>query len=257
MDFFYNLSYKKLQVRSDFLLFLFRNRYRKQLLSYKYAFEGKKGLEIGGPSDFFKTELLPVYEWAKEIDGCNFSNNTIWEGEIDTSQYRYFPNKSGKQYIMEGSDLSIIEDAQYDFLLSSHNLEHIANPLKALKEWIRVIKPGGFILLILPDKRYTFDHKRPDTTFSHLISDFESDVDEHDLTHLSEILALHDLRLDPGAGKDFNVFKKRGENNFEVRGLHHHVFSFDLLTQALRHYNLNVIAKNDVPPYHKIILAQK
>lgn len=257
MDFFYNLHYNSLQKRSDFLLFLFKNRYRDFLRNYKYAFEEKKGLEIGGPSSFFSSEILPIYEWAKQVDGCNFTNNTIWEGDIDTSQYRYFAGKTGRQYIMEGADLSEIEDEKYDFLLSSHNLEHIANPLKAMKEWIRVIKPGGFLLLVLPDKRFTFDRKRPDTTFSHILSDYENNIDEHDLTHLAEILELHDLKLDPGAGKDFNIFKKRCENNFEVRGLHHHVFSFDLMETSLQYFDLNVITKYDVPPYHKIILAQK
>jgi SAM-dependent methyltransferase len=257
MSNFYSYGLKKVELRTKLLLFLFKNRYQKFLADYRYAFDGKNGLEIGGPSDFFSSEILPIYEWAEKVDGCNFSNNTIWEGTIDTNRYNYFPEKSGRQYIMEGTDLSEIENDRYDFLLSSHNLEHIANPLKALKEWIRVIKPGGFILLILPDKRFTFDHNRPYTTFPHLLSDFESAKDEHDLTHLSEILELHDLKLDPGAGKDFNVFKKRCENNFEVRGLHHHVFSFDLLEKSLLHFNLNVISKYDVPPYHKIIIAQK
>lgn len=254
---FYSYGLTKVEQRTKLFLFLFKNRYKKFLSGFKYAFDGKTGLEIGGPSDFFSSEILPVYEWAEKVDGCNFSKNTIWEGSIDTDSYNYFPEKAGRQYIMEGTDLSEIQNDTYDFLLSSHNLEHIANPLRALKEWIRVIKPGGFILLILPDKRFTFDHNRPYTTFPHLLSDFESGIDEHDLTHLEEILALHDLNLDPGAGKDRNAFKKRGENNFEVRGLHHHVFSFDLLEKSVQHFHLKVIATYDVPPYHKIILAQK
>ena len=45
---------------------------------YKYFFEGKCGLEIGGPSSiFFNKNYLPVYKYAKKIDGCNFSNKTI------------------------------------------------------------------------------------------------------------------------------------------------------------------------------------
>jgi len=129
--------------------------------------------------------------------------------------------------------------------------------LKAIKEWVRVLKPGGFILLVLPDKRFTFDRKRPDTTFSHILSDFESKIGEDDLTHLSEILQLHDLKMDPGAGRDFEVFKKRCENNFVVRGLHQHVFSFDLLEESATYFKLSTICKYDVPPFHKIFLAQK
>jgi ubiquinone/menaquinone biosynthesis C-methylase UbiE len=152
----------------------------------------------------------------------------------------------GRQYILDGSHLDEIADEKYDFLLSSHNLEHIANPLKAVKEWVRVLKPGGFILLVLPDKRFTFDRNRPYTSFSHILSDFESNIGEDDLTHLSEILQLHDLKMDPGAGRDFEVFKKRCENNFEVRGLHQHVFSFDLLEESAAYFNLSAVCKYDV-----------
>jgi len=52
------------------------------------------------------------------------------------------------------------------------------------------------MLLILPDKRFTFDHKRAVTTFNDLIDDFVRDIDETDLTHLDEILSLHDLSMD-------------------------------------------------------------
>jgi SAM-dependent methyltransferase len=254
---FYKLSLDHVDTRTNILIFLFKNKYKKELFKTKSVFADKIGLEIGGPSTFFSSELFPIYEWAKLVDGCNFSANTIWEGNIDTTQYNYFPNKIGTQYILEGSDLNEIEDEKYDFVLSSHNLEHIANPLKAIQEWVRVLKPGGFLLLILPDKRFTFDHKRPYTAFSHLLDDFESNVGEDDLTHVPEILKLHDLRLDPGAGTDFGVFKRRCENNFEVRCLHQHIFSFEVLKEAMKYFNLNTISTHDVPPFHKIILAQK
>ncbi|MBE9598799.1 methyltransferase domain-containing protein [Pedobacter sp. MC2016-24] len=257
MNFFYDLGFNKVEWRTKILLLLFNKTYKKKLIEYKYAFADKIGLEIGGPSKFFSSEILPIYNWVERIDGCNFSKNTIWEGAIDGDQYKFHPDKSGKQYILDGSDLVEIEDKKYDFLLSCHNLEHIANPLKAIKEWVRVLKPGGFMLLILPDKRFTFDRNRPYTSFDHILSDFESNMGEDDLTHLEEILRLHDLIMDPGAGMDFEVFKERCEDNFAVRGLHQHVFSFDLLEEISSYFNLSTVLKYDVPPYHKIILARK
>ena len=257
MDPFYNFTRYRILARNRLLLLLFKKSYTKFLFNFKYAFREKYGLEIGGPSQLFAAGIFPVYEWALKIDGCNFSDNTLWEGLVDNNQYAYSPNKSGMQYIMDGSQLSEIEDEKYDFLLSSHNLEHIANPIKAIKEWVRVLKPGGFMLLVLPDKRFTFDHKRQYTSFTHLLTDFESNIGEDDLTHLSEILKFHDLKLDPGAGKDYDKFKKRGENNFEFRALHHHVFSGDLSKEVLTHFNLNTIFQCAIPPHHQIILGQK
>jgi SAM-dependent methyltransferase len=46
------------------------------------------------------------------------------------------------------------EDGKYDFVFSSHCLEHIWLPQKALKEWLRILKPEGFLVLFLPHKYF-------------------------------------------------------------------------------------------------------
>lgn len=42
------------------------------------------------------------------------------------------------------------EDQSFDRLIATHVLEHIPDPVVALREWNRVVKPGGLISLILP-----------------------------------------------------------------------------------------------------------
>ena len=44
------------------------------------------------------------------------------------------------------------DDSSQDFVFSSHLLEHIEDYASALKEWWRVIKPGGHLVLYLPHK---------------------------------------------------------------------------------------------------------
>jgi SAM-dependent methyltransferase len=180
----------------------------------------------------------------------------VWEGSIHDGKYNFQDGKSGHQYICEGSSLSFSEDARYDLLLSSHSLEHHANVLGTLKEWMRVVKPGGLLLIVVPEKRYTFDHKRQYTDFEHFIEDERNGVDERDLTHLDEILQLHDLSLDPGAS-DREFFKNRALQNFENRCLHHHVFNFENLGRIAEHLGLEVIASQFVPPFHNIIFLRK
>jgi len=144
----------------------------------------------------------------------------------------------------------------YDFLLSSHTIEHIANPIKALREWVRVVKTGGTLVLIVPHHDNLFDHRRPITTLEHLIEDFEQNTGEDDLTHLPEILAFHDLSRDPGAG-DRAAFEARSRKNLENRCLHHHVFDTELVVRLLDVVGLQVKAVEPFLPYHILAVAEK
>jgi predicted SAM-dependent methyltransferase len=228
---------------------------KKKDLYLKY-FTEKKGIEIGGPSVVFSKEI-PIYQVIDSLDGCNFSTQTIWEGTIvEGENFNFFENKKGHQYICEASNLDTIPSEKYDFLIASHCLEHCANTLKTVEEWLRVIKKGGAILLILPDKRFTFDNKRSVTSFKHLKDDLNKDIDEKDHTHLTEILELHDLKMDLAAGTK-EQFKERSLDNYQNRGLHHHVFDFKLLKKVYNHFDIKIINTAFAKPYHQIILGIK
>src|SRR4030066_877772 len=154
---------------------------------------GKNGIEIGGPSQIFSANgLFPVYPIAGNLDNCNFGGVTVWEGDIKEGQtFRFDRNKpAGRQYVVEATAMECIPSSNYDFVLSSHVLEHTANPILALSEWARLLKDQGLLVLLLPHKEGTFDHRRPVTTLQHLIADFDAGMAEDDLTHMPEIMAL-------------------------------------------------------------------
>jgi len=218
----------------------------------------KRGIEIGGPTGIFKDKsILPIYPVVGHLDGCNYSNSTIWEGLLKEGwTYNYQRNKTpGYQYVCEAVDLGSIGQESYDFVLSSHCIEHIANPLKAISEWKRILKNNGLMLLIVPHKDKTFDHNRPITSLSHLIEDLKNDVQEDDLTHLPEILELHDLVQDSGVS-DFTSFKKRSQDNYLNRCLHHHVFDTQLVIDMLKYTELIIITSDFVPPHNIVVLAK-
>ncbi|MGO8856268.1 MAG: class I SAM-dependent methyltransferase [Steroidobacteraceae bacterium] len=207
---------------------------------YQSVVRGRHGIEIGGPSKLFRSRL-PLYPVINHLDGVNFSHRTIWEGDCKSGRhFRYYGERMGQQFIADATDLSPLASESYDFVLSSNCLEHVANPLKALAEWRRVLRQGGALVLVLPNQVTNFDHRRPVTAFSHLLDDLHRDVDEADLTHLDEILALHDLSLDPPAGTLEN-FKARSLENFKNRALHHHVFDLPLIDQVLLHAGFEVL----------------
>lgn len=49
-----------------------------------------------------------------------------------------------------GGDAMALPEGSYDYVFSSHCLEHLANPVAALEHWISRIKPGGVLFLYLP-----------------------------------------------------------------------------------------------------------
>jgi SAM-dependent methyltransferase len=52
----------------------------------------------------------------------------------------------------DGALLEGVEDEIYDFVHSSHSLEHMSDPRVAMANWIRVLKKGGHMVLLLPDE---------------------------------------------------------------------------------------------------------
>jgi SAM-dependent methyltransferase len=198
----------------------------------------RHGLEIGGPSGIF-VDVVPVYRIAGALDGANFADDTMWEGRIvaGASTFRFDGDRRGTQFVHEATALDTVPAQRYDFVISSNCLEHVANPIKALREWMRVIVPGGHLLLVLPRKESNFDHRRPITAFEHLLEDFERDVDEHDMTHLEQIVELHDFERDPPA-RNPEFFRTRSADNFRNRGLHHHVFDEALIARLFAHLGI-------------------
>ena len=212
------------------------------------------GLEIGGPSSIFCTKkLIPVYDRCQRIDSCNCSSQTIWS---KTANSHPFGPAMGKTFVAEACDISIVPEDTYGFVLASHVLEHIANPLRALNEWKRLLIPGGVLLVIVPDKRATFDHRRSFTSFDHIASDVQANTAEDDLRHLDEILAQHDLGLDPEAGTR-EQFRERCLRNSTVRAIHHHVFSPEVLVLMFDSLHMRVMNLAIERPYHIIVFAQK
>jgi SAM-dependent methyltransferase len=52
----------------------------------------------------------------------------------------------------DAQDMATISDSYFDFVHSSHCLEHLRDPLTALNNWLRILKPGGHLVCLLPDE---------------------------------------------------------------------------------------------------------
>ena len=79
---------------------------------------------------------------------------------------------SVRNWDMKDGDAQLMESAAddwYDFVHSSHCLEHMRDPAIAIENWIRILKPDGFLVVTIPEwemyekknwpSRYNGDHK--------------------------------------------------------------------------------------------------
>ena len=210
----------------------------------------KIGLEVGGPS--FHTFGADLYPLCPHLDNLVFSQDTVWHQT--TTGYQVLQRVVGVQHIGEASDTKLPTHS-YDYVLGSHCLEHTANALQTLKEWERLVKPGGWIVVVLPWKHATFDHRRPYTTLQHLREDLVNRVDERDTTHIEDILKHHDFQRDPPA-RDVEFMRQRSEKNIQNRCLHHHVFSQSLLFEIAEELGYRVIEMVALREYDLVCIYQ-
>ena len=75
--------------------------------------------------------------------------------------------------LCEADQLTPIAKASQDFVVCNHVLEHMRDPIGALDEWLRVLRPGGALYVAIPDHRNPLDRLRALTTFEHLVRDHE------------------------------------------------------------------------------------
>jgi SAM-dependent methyltransferase len=108
-----------------------------------------KGIDIGGKPDplILYKELFPLIEDVR-----------TWDLEDGNAQF-----------------LHGVDDEQFDFVHSSHCLEHLVNPVEGLKNWFRALRPNGYLVFTVPDEdlyeqgefpsAFNADHKWTFTVF--------------------------------------------------------------------------------------------
>lgn len=119
--------------------------------------DGLRGLEIGASAhNAFGLNTL-------NVDYTDENNTAFKKEEIqNTGSFAHV------DIVSPGDDLPF-KDNFWDFVISSHVIEHFYDPVKTVQEWLRVIKPGGYVYIIAPHKERTFDKDRPRTTLAEII----------------------------------------------------------------------------------------
>lgn len=157
----------------------------------------------------------------------------------------YANEPTNAQYFGEATELPFADES-LDYVASSHVLEHTANPVKALCEWYRVLKPGGVVYMVVPDKEFTFDFSREPTDSAHMIDDYLNDVDDTDPTHIDDfVYGIDWSEFSPGDSPE-EALEKRDElaqsyrlatSRKDITNIHFHVFTKDSLLDLIQTIN--------------------
>ncbi|HQN16668.1 MAG TPA: methyltransferase domain-containing protein [Bacteroidales bacterium] len=149
-------------------------------LAHKYL-DGLNGIEIGGSAH------NPFGLNTKNVDYSDDMTTVFKLAEI-----RLCGEALPVDIVAYGDNLPL-DDNSVDFVISSHVIEHIFDPIKALGEWARVVRPGGYILTIAPITEFVPGENRPTTSFDELLKRNAGIILE------SEILQrIKDRAFDPG-----------------------------------------------------------
>lgn len=70
-----------------------------------------------------------------------------WGGDLVAPNCRPWDFEDGDAELMEG-----VPDGTYDFVYSSHNLEHMYNVDRSVQNWWRILKPGGHLIIFVPHR---------------------------------------------------------------------------------------------------------
>jgi SAM-dependent methyltransferase len=69
--------------------------------------------------------------------------------DLLTLRCKGWDRDNGDAHYLEG-----LKDLSFDFVYSSHTLEHMTDLSLALKNWWRVVKPGGYLILFMPHREF-------------------------------------------------------------------------------------------------------
>lgn len=143
------------------------------------------GLEIGPShrpiaprSEGFRVKVVDCMDREALIE--RYQGLGIDTSRIEEVDYVW----SGERYaeLMGGTEL-------FDWIISSHSIEHVPDMVGFLNDCKDILKVGGILSLVIPDRRYMFDVERENSSLASVID-----------AHLRK-----DVNPTPGAVAEFNL----------------------------------------------------
>jgi SAM-dependent methyltransferase len=153
-----------------------------ELVSHFQSFgllEGRQACSVGGRGDL--AALIEPHDDVLEIGPfttplvhskrVKYFDILDREQLLDRARRIGYPIGSNPviDFVSPVGDLSIVAGT-FDVVVSSHVIEHQPDLIRHLQDVARLLQPCGHYLMVIPDKRYCFDHFIPESTIARIIA---------------------------------------------------------------------------------------
>jgi len=187
-------------------------------------------------------DLIDEGGLKKYFKDCDPSYAVHFDGFVDAQTFKGIPS------------------ASFDFVISAHVIEHLADPIGTIREAIRVLSPGGVHLLAVPDMRMTHDRNRSPTTVEHLLSDeLDGGIGTRRQAYEEHCRYVHTIYHPPIPEAQFERDVERiDKNNMDI---HWHAWTgegFRMLLDAIAHrHGFQIIANVSVQNENIFVLRKR
>lgn len=175
---------------------------------------------IDGPQGHESSKIAATairYLQGRGVDlGCGLQK--IWPSVIGVDSLKDYGGQRppSVDVVSEADSLPLFADKSLDYVYSSHLLEHIVDYRAALKEWWRVIKPGGYLVLYLPHKKFYPNIGQQGANPDHKHDFLPDDIIEA-MKEIGSWELLENEERDRGIEYSFyQVFKKKSGKNQHI-----------------------------------------
>lgn len=141
--------------------------------------------------DSYNLKALEISPWdnpflkGEQVKYFGVEDSEALQKSADKS-YRNFNHVPKKiDFINPTGDLGII-DEKFDIVFSAHVIEHCPDVIEHFRSVGRILNKGGLYILIVPDKRYCFDHYNSESTVAEVIDAF---INERKIPRLADIIS--------------------------------------------------------------------
>ncbi len=92
----------------------------------------------------------------------------------------------------DGATLQTLQGSSVDFIIANNVLEHLEDPARSIARWFELLRPEGVLFMVVPNRRNSIDHTRPNTPLAHFQEDPAQGRRQHYLEWAEEAEGLRD-----------------------------------------------------------------